>query len=174
MSMLRLNMRYGSHTMSISTATDHIETAALPDVAFGLNQLVADSYGLMAQLHLAHWNVEGTDFLPLHEMFQSQYEDVFEAIDEIAERVRALGKYAEGGLKRLAEMTTVQEGPTAAPATAKDFVSSVLVAHEAVISTAVKVRKVASEAGDAESEDLVIGRIKTHQKAVWFLNSYLK
>ena len=107
-------------------------------------------------------------------MFQSQYEDVFEAIDEIAERVRALGAYAEGGLKRLASMSTVEEGPTAAPARAKDLVSSVLIAHETVVAAALDTRVKAAEAGDAETEDLIIGRIKIHQKAIWFLNSYLK
>jgi starvation-inducible DNA-binding protein len=160
--------------MTITKATDHINEATLTDVVAGLNQVVAESYGLMAQLHLAHWNVEGTDFLTLHEMFQSQYEDVFEAIDEVAERVRALGAYAEGGLKRLASMSTVQEGPTAAPARAKDFVSSILIAHETVVAAALDTRVKAAEAGDAETEDLMIGRIKTHQKAIWFLNSYLK
>lgn len=160
--------------MSITKAIDNIETASVDTIAANLNQLVAESYGLLGQLHLAHWNVEGTDFLTLHQMFQTQYEELFVAIDDIAERVRQLGKYSEGGIKRLAEMSTVPEAPSAASASAKDFVSAVLIANEVVIQAAVKARKIASEAGDAETEDLLIGRISTHQKAVWFLNSYLK
>lgn len=160
--------------MTKTLVTDHITTESISGIAEGLNQVVADCYGLMAQLHLAHWNVEGTDFLTLHEMFQAQYEDVFTAIDDIAERVRALGFYAEGGLKQLAGMSRVTEGPSAAPASAKDFVSSVLCAHEVVIESMLKTRKLAASAGDAETEDLMIGRIQTHQKNTWFLNSYLK
>lgn len=160
--------------MSVTKAIDNIDNSAVETICQHLNQAVADSYGLLGQLHLAHWNIEGPNFLPLHEMFQAQYEELFTAIDDLAERVRALGHYAEGGLKRMAELTQVSEGPTASAASEKDFISSVLVAHETVIETAIKARKAAAEAGDAETEDLLIGRISTHQKAVWFLNSYLK
>lgn len=160
--------------MSATKAIESIESTAVGAIADHLNQVVADSYGLLGQLHLAHWNVEGTDFLTLHQMFQAEYEELFVAIDDIAERVRALGKYAEGGIKRLAEMSNVEEAPSAAAASAKDFVSSVLVAHETVIESLVKARNVAADADDRETEDLMIGRIQVHQKAVWFLNSYLK
>jgi starvation-inducible DNA-binding protein len=160
--------------MSATKAIESIEPTAVGAIADHLNQVVADSYGLLGQLHLAHWNVEGTDFLTLHQMFQAEYEELFVAIDDIAERVRALGKYAEGGIKRLAEMSNVEEAPSAAAASAKDFVSSVLVAHETVIESLVKARNVAANADDRETEDLMIGRIQVHQKAVWFLNSYLK
>jgi len=160
--------------MSVTKAIENIEQSSVDAIAENLNQVVAESYGLLGQLHLAHWNVEGTDFLTLHQMFQTQYEELFVAIDDIAERVRALGKYAEGGLGRLAEMSTVSEAPSASSASAKEFVSSVLLANEVVIEAAVKARKVAAAASDAETEDLLIGRIQTHQKAVWFLNSYLK
>ena len=159
--------------MSTTTATANIKDSAVGDIAAGLNQLVADSYGLMAQLHLAHWNVEGTDFFQLHETFQAQYEELFVAIDDIAERVRALDCYSAGGLKVLANMSQVEEGPSAKACPAKEFVSSVLVAHERVIEVAIDARKKAAEAGDAETEDLLIGRISTHQKAAWFLRSYL-
>ncbi len=160
--------------MSTTTATNTVNDAAVGDIAAALNQVVAESYGLMAQLHLAHWNVEGTDFFQLHETFQAQYEELFEAIDDIAERVRALDCYSVGGLKQLASMSTVEEGPSAEACPAKAFVSSVLVGHETVIEAAHKGRKLAAEAGDAETEDLLIGRIKTHQKTAWFLRSYLK
>lgn len=164
-----------SHSIiSATKAIENIEASAIDGIAGHLNQLVADSYGLLGQLHLAHWNVEGSNFLPLHEMFQAQYEELFTAIDEIAERVRALGKYAEGGVKRFAGMSNVAEAPSAAAASDKDFISAVLIAHEVVIETALAGRKAAAAAGDAETEDLLIGRVKTHQKAVWFLNSYLK
>lgn len=160
--------------MSITKSIDNIETSSVSKIAAQLNQVVAESYGLLSQLHLAHWNVEGNNFLTLHEMFQAQYEELFTAIDDLAERVRALGCYAEGGLKKLASMTTVAEGPSGSGQSAKDWVSSVLLANEVVIAAALEGRKLAAEAGDAETEDLLIARIQLHQKAVWFLNSYLK
>lgn len=160
--------------MSATKAIENIESSSVDAIAENLNQVLAESYGLLGQLHVAHWNVEGTDFLTLHQLFQTQYEELFVAIDDIAERTRAIGKYTEGGIKRLAEMSNVSEAPSAAAASAKEFVSSVLMANEVVIEAAVKARKVAAKAGDAETEDLLIGRISVHQKAVWFLNSYLK
>ena len=150
------------------------ETKTAPKkIAQHLNQLTAESYGLLGQLHLAHWNVEGTDFKPLHDMFQDMYEELFEAIDDIAEQVRQLGHYAEGGLKRLAEMSTVPEAPSAKAASAKDFVSAVLIANEIVMNTAIEARDACGDAVDPETEDLLIGRIRVHKKANWFLKSYL-
>lgn len=157
----------------MTTATVE-DTANVTAIADALNQLVADSYGLMAQLHLAHWNVEGSDFFQLHEAFQSQYEELFQAIDEVAERVRAIDHYSMGGLKELASKSGVAEGPSGAACPARDFVASLIDGHEVCIATALAGRKTAAEAGDAETEDLLIGRIKTHQKAVWFFKSYLK
>lgn len=159
--------------MSSTKAIENINATSVNAIAAELNQLVANSYGLLGQLHVAHWNVTGTDFLTLHEMFQTMYEELFVAIDDVAERVRQLGCFSEGGLKRMAEMSEVIEAPSASACSAKDFVSAVLVANETVIKTAVKARKLAAEAGDAETEDLLIGRISVHQKAVWFLKSYL-
>lgn len=160
--------------MSMTKAIDYIETDAVPTIAQHLNQVVADSYGLLGQLHLAHWNVEGSHFKQLHEMFQAQYEELFVAIDDIAERVRAIGHYAEGGVKRLAEMSNVVEGPSKQGQPCEEWVSSVLLAHETVIDTLIKARKFAASADDAETEDLLIARVQVHQKAVWFLNSFLK
>ncbi len=148
-------------------------TKATATVSKHLNQLTADSYGLLGQLHLAHWNVEGTDFKTLHEMFQAMYEELFVAIDDIAEQVRQLGHYAEGGLQRLSEMSNVPEAPSAKAASAKDFVSAVLVASEVVMNTAIEARDACGDGIDPETEDLLIGRIRVHKKANWFLKSYL-
>ena len=76
----------------MSTSTKSTAAAAKKDsrLVDGLNLVLADSYALMALTHLAHWNVEGSDFYALHKSFQEQYENLFEGIDEIAERVRAL------------------------------------------------------------------------------------
>src|SRR6187399_3374454 len=94
--------------MATKTANPEVATDA---VVKALTKLLAESYALMAQTHLAHWNVEGTDFFQLHTAFQTQYEELFTAIDEIAERVRALGAYAEGGLEKLATLSDITPMP---------------------------------------------------------------
>ncbi len=150
-----------------------VSTPSAPVIAQHLNQLTADSYGLLGQLHLAHWNVQGTDFKTLHEMFQEMYEELFVAIDDIAEQVRQLGHYAEGGLKRLAEMSNVPEAPSAQSLSAREFVTSVLLANEIVLQSAIDARNACGDDADPETEDLLIGRIRVHKKADWFLKSYL-
>src|ERR1700749_1478363 len=95
----------------MSTATNPVSATGKKDTRLtdSLNLVLADSYALMALTHLAHWNVEGPDFFPLHKAFQEQYENLFEAIDEIAERVRALDAYAIGGLGVLAKAAEMEE-----------------------------------------------------------------
>lgn len=142
-------------------------------VVAGLGQLLADSYALMAQTHLAHWNVEGPAFFELHAAFQKQYEELFEAIDEIAERIRALDALAPGGLKTLGKISPIEE-MSVETAPAKDYVAHLIDGHEQVVTSATRVRDAAGAAGDLETQDLAIGRIQVHQKTLWMLNSYLK
>jgi starvation-inducible DNA-binding protein len=138
----------------------------------GLNLVLADSYALMALTHLAHWNVEGADFFELHTAFQKQYEELFEAVDEIAERVRALGSYAIGGLQKLAQTAGMEEFHSPMPQ--KDYLASLIVAHEKVIEDATQVRNLSGELNDLETQDLIIGRLAFHQKTLWMLKSALK
>ncbi|NNM27949.1 MAG: DNA starvation/stationary phase protection protein, partial [Akkermansiaceae bacterium] len=84
-------------------------TATKSDVVEALRQVVADSYALLGQTHLCHWNVRGPGFFALHTAFEAQYTELFTAIDEIAERVRALGSLAPGGLGNLAKMAGMKE-----------------------------------------------------------------
>jgi starvation-inducible DNA-binding protein len=149
------------------------ESAKSNTVTTALGTLLADSYALMAQTHLAHWNVEGPAFFELHGAFQKQYEALFEAIDEIAERIRALDVYSPGGLKPLAKLSSVADVPPAA-APAKDFVAALIDGNETTMESAKKVRDAAGDANDLETQDLAIGRIQYHQKTLWMLKSYLK
>jgi len=142
-------------------------------VTEGLKTLLADSYALMGQTHLAHWNVEGSDFFQLHTAFQGQYEELFTAIDEIAERLRALDSLAPGGLATLAKHSEIEElSVDSHPA--KDYVAHLVEGHELVVSHAQALRHAAEEAGDLETQDLVIARIQVHQKTLWMLRSFLK
>ena len=155
--------------MSTPTSASASDPARL---AGCLNQVLADSYALMALTHLAHWNVEGPGFFSLHTAFQTQYEELFTAIDEIAERVRALGAYAIGGLGRLAQ--TAQLSEFAAPLSQEGYVRALLSANEKLVADACLARDLAGETGDTESQDLMIGRITLHQKTIWMLRSFLK
>jgi starvation-inducible DNA-binding protein len=137
-----------------------------------LNQILADSYALMSLTHLAHWNVEGPGFFALHTAFQTQYEELFIAIDEIAERVRALGAYATGGLDNLARKAQMKE--FSSPLPQEDYVRLLLAANEKLVADAAQARDVAGEANDPESQDLMIARITLHQKTIWMLKSFLK
>jgi starvation-inducible DNA-binding protein len=137
-----------------------------------LNQVLADSYALLALTHLAHWNIEGPGFFALHTAFQTQYEELFLAVDDIAERIRALDAYAIGGLGTLAHAANMQE--FAAPLTQADYVRGIIAANEKVLVDAARARDVAGLANDAESQDLMIARITLHQKTIWMLKSFLK
>jgi starvation-inducible DNA-binding protein len=137
-----------------------------------LNQVLADSYALLSLTHLAHWNVEGPGFFALHTAFQTQYEELFVAIDEIAERIRALDAYAIGGLGTLAQAAQMKE--FASPLAQEDYVRALIAANEKLVGDAARARDVAGSADDAESQDLMIGRITLHQKTIWMLKSYLK
>jgi starvation-inducible DNA-binding protein len=158
--------------MSTATSTSTVSAKKNTKVIDGLNLLVADSYALMALTHLAHWNVEGADFFPLHKAFQAQYEDLFEAVDEIAERVRALDAYAIGGLSALAKLAQMNEFKSPMPQ--KDYVAALIVAHEKVVDDATGVRNAAGEANDLQTQDLMIKRLQSHEKTLWMLKSYLK
>jgi starvation-inducible DNA-binding protein len=149
-----------------------VKNKADPAVVKGLNLLVADSYALLANTHDAHWNVEGSGFFTLHEAFQGQYEDLFAAIDEIAERVRALDAFAPGGLRHFADLAGIEEFKS--PVSARDYVAGLVVGHEKTIADAMRVRDDANQANDLETQDLAIKRIQWHQKTVWMLKSYLK
>jgi starvation-inducible DNA-binding protein len=158
--------------MSTATAKPAATAKADQRVIDGLNLVLADSYALMALTHLAHWNVEGPDFFPLHKAFQEQYEDLFEAVDEIAERVRALGAYALGGLTVLARTAQMEEFKSPLPQ--KDYVAALIVAHEKVVDDAVRTRDAAGASSDLQSQDLMIKRLQSHEKTLWMLKSYLK
>lgn len=152
--------------------TKNPKAKAAPSLADSLNLVLADSYALMSLTHLAHWNVEGQGFFALHTAFQTQYEELFVAIDEIAERLRALGAYAIGGLGTLAAAAEMKE--FVPPLSQEQYVKSLLAANEKLVKDAIIARDLAGDANDPESQDLMTGRITLHQKTIWMLKSYLK
>jgi len=142
-------------------------------VVDALNLVLADSYALMSLSHQAHWNVEGPGFFALHRAFQEHYENLFTAIDDIAERVRALNAYALGGLRSYIKEAGLEEFPSGA-FPARDYVAGLVVAHEKTLADTIALRDAAGAANDLETQDLAIDRITWHQKTLWMLKSYLK
>lgn len=155
--------------MPKDTAAHDVHTAQLTQ---SLNLVLADSYALLSLTHLAHWNVEGPGFFALHTAFQTQYEELFTAVDEIAERIRALDAYAIGGLGTLADAAQMKE--FASPLSQEDYVRALIAGNEKVAADAARARDLAGADDDAESQDLMIGRITLHQKTIWMLKSFLK
>lgn len=141
-------------------------------IAQGLQKVVDNSYALMALTHHAHWNIEGEGFFDLHKAFQSQYEELFEAIDEIAERIRAIGHYAKGSVDHFAEAGSL--GTLPLTGAAQKLVKGLLDAHQRLVIKLKGVRDLAADFGDKETEDLMINRVRVHDKIIWMLDSYLK
>ena len=148
------------------------KTKSDPQLSDCLNQVLADSYALLSLTHLAHWNVEGPGFFALHTAFQTQYEELFMAIDEIAERIRSLDAYAIGGLGKLAQVAQMKE--FAAPLAQEDYVKMLVAGNEKVVADAARARDAAGAANDQETQDLMVARITVHQKTIWMLKSFLK
>ncbi len=157
--------------MKTDTATSAKTTTA--PVIKALATVLGDSYALLGQTHVAHWNVEGPAFFSLHAAFQTQYEELFVAIDEIAERIRALGSYSPGGLKTLASLSSISELPIE-KIPAKDYVAHLIECHETVIASVAKARDLAEDDGDLQTQDLMIARIQVHDKTLWMLRAFLK
>lgn len=136
-----------------------------------LRQAVADSYALLGQTHICHWNVRGPGFFALHTAFEQQYTELFTAVDEIAERIRALGSLAPGGLGNLARMAGIDE--IAEDASAEEMVQHLISVNQKLVATLAKARDLAGDADDSQTEDLMIARIQVHEKTIWMLKSYL-
>lgn len=136
-----------------------------------LRVIVADTYALIGQTHLCHWNVRGTSFFSLHTAFEEQYTELFTAVDEIAERIRAKGALAPGGLSTLANMAGIDE--IAEDASAQAMVEHLIKAHQKLLGDLKVARDSAAAEDDSETEDLMIARIQVHEKTVWMLNSFL-
>jgi len=148
------------------------ETQTQTTVIDALRQVVADSYALLGQTHICHWNVEGPSFFTLHNAFEEQYTELFSAIDEIAERIRALGAYSPGGLGTLSKMAGFDEIEENAGAT--KMVESLISQNKILIKHLVETRDVAADTDDKETEDMMIARIQVHEKTCWMLGSFLK
>ncbi|GLQ36328.1 DNA starvation/stationary phase protection protein [Amylibacter marinus] len=136
-----------------------------------LNQTVAETTVATMLAQNFHWNVTGMAFGPLHDLFQKIYEDHFVAQDDLAERIRALGGYAEGTLAGMIKRATIPE--QSGPARDVEMVQMMLDAQEVLVETLRATGQIAADAGDTLTEDLCIARGQVHQKFAWFLRAHL-
>ena len=141
-------------------------------IADGLGRLLADTYVLYGKTHGFHWNVTGPMFNTLHLMFMEQYSELRPSLDEIAERIRALGLMAPQGGSTLAAWSSITEAEQN-PA-ALDMVRELVAVHEAVARTARSVFSLADAADDQPSADLLTQRLQVHEKTAWMLRSLLE
>ena len=141
-------------------------------IAQGLSRMLADTYLTYLKTHNFHWNVEGPMFQTLHIMFMEQYTEAWNAIDLVAERIRALGHYAPGTYKEYLKLGSVKE--TEGVPKAEQMVKLLIQAQESVVRTARSVLPIAEEANDQPTLDLLTQRMQIHEKNAWMLRSLLK
>ncbi|MBM3618809.1 MAG: DNA starvation/stationary phase protection protein [Alphaproteobacteria bacterium] len=136
----------------------------------GLKHSLADSYTLFLKTQNYHWNVTGPNFRGLHLLFEEQYNDLFAAIDEIAERIRALGEHAPGSFKAFSKLSGIKEAADESPTPAA-MVKELAKDQDTLLATLGKAIEAAQKAGDEATADLLIGRVAAHEKNRWMLKS---
>ncbi|AOJ03426.1 MULTISPECIES: non-specific DNA-binding protein DpsA [Burkholderia] len=140
-------------------------------IAEGLSRLLADTYTLYLKTHNFHWNVTGPMFNTLHLMFEEQYNELWLAVDLVAERIRTLGVVAPGTYREFAKLSSIPEAD-GVPA-AEDMIRQLVEGHEAVVRTARTIFPDADAASDEPTADLLTQRLQTHEKTAWMLRSLL-
>ncbi len=146
-----------------------IDAKAREAISKELSRLLADSYTLYLKTQNYHWNVTGPMFRSLHLMFEEQYIELRDAVDGIAERIRALGYPAPGSFKEFAALGSGAEEEGTPEA--MEMVRRLAAGHEATARTARDVVKIAEPAGDVATVDLATVRIETHEKTAWMLRA---
>lgn len=141
------------------------------DVVTALATLLASTYTLYLKTHNYHWNVTGPMFTTLHTLFETQYTELAQAVDEVAERIRALGEFAPGSYSAFAKLTTVAE-ETGRPE-ARDMIRNLVQDQEALATAARRVIEAADAAHDQASADLGTRRLDVHEKNAWMLSAHL-
>lgn len=138
----------------------------------GLSRFLADTYTLYLKTHNFHWNVKGPMFQTLHLMFETQYTELAEAVDLIAERIRALGSPAPGTYSMFASLTSIKE-PDGVP-DAQEMIRQLTQDQEAVVRTARSIFPLVEKAGDEPTADMLTQRMQVHEKTAWMLRSMLE
>ena len=149
-----------------------IEANKREELAQGLSRVLADTYTLYVQTHNFHWNVTGPMFQTLHLMFETHYNELADAVDLVAERIRALGLPAPGTYKQFARLSSIEE--VDGVPRAQDMIRLLVQGHETVARTAREVFRTAEQANDQPTADLLTQRMQVHEKTAWMLRSLLE
>ena len=149
-----------------------ISDADRKKIAEGLSGLLADSYTLYLMTHNFHWNVTGPQFNSLHNMFMAQYTEQWNALDIIAERIRALGFPAPGTYREFVKLASIKE--VEGVPKANDMIRHLVTAQEATARTARKLFPMVDAANDQPTADVLTQRIDIHEKTAWMLRSLLE
>lgn len=136
-----------------------------------LSILLADSYMLMLKTQNFHWNVTGVHFGALHTLFEDQYNEMFKAVDEIAERIRALGEKTPGSFAAFSKLSSIKE-ETGNPS-AEQMIKKLLADHQTLAESCEAVINEADDVDDEGSEDLAVNRLRFHQKTAWMLKAHI-
>ena len=148
-----------------------IDEGKRKELAKGLSKLLADTYTLYLKTHNFHWNVTGPHFNELHLMFMNQYTEMWTAVDEVAERIRALGEFAPGGYKAFAALSSIKEAE--GHPDWKEMINQLVEGHETLIRTCRELLPNVQKAGDESSAALIGDRMRIHEKTAWMLRSVL-
>ncbi|MDX9993988.1 MAG: Dps family protein [Rhodocyclaceae bacterium] len=149
-----------------------ISAADRAKIAQGLSRLLADSYTLYLMTHNFHWNVTGPQFNALHTMFMAQYTEQWNALDIIAERIRALGHPAPGTYKEFVKLASIKEVDGVPKA--EEMLRLLVAAQEATARTARELFPVVDKANDQPTADVLTQRLDVHEKTAWMLRSMLE
>ena len=141
------------------------------EIVAGLSRLLADSYTLYLKTHNFHWNVTGPQFNTLHLMFEQQYTELATAVDEIAERIRALGEPAPGSYKQFAKLTRIEEEDKVPDA--ESMLRQLVIGQETIVRTAREMFPAVDKAADEPTADLLTQRMQIHEKNAWMMRSML-
>lgn len=158
-------------TTSVSEMNIGISEKDRKLVCQGLSKLLSDSYLLYLKTQNYHWNVTGPQFQTLHMSFEDQYKDLAEAVDVIAERIRALGEFAPGSFTTFSKLTSIKE-ETGTP-TAEEMIQNLVQGHEAVVTTARETMSLTDKCEDDVTADLLVERMNVHEKTAWMLRSMI-
>ena len=140
-------------------------------IAEALSAVLTDTYFLVIKTHIYHWNVVGPMFHAIHEMTEEQYGNMFEAADEIAERIRALGHHAP--IADAAGPGQAAVSTATGAKTAHDMIADLIKDHEAAIRKMREAADMAEDADDFVSHDLLVERMTYHEKVVWMWRSLM-
>ncbi len=149
-----------------------ISTEDRAKIVESLSTVLADAYMLYLKTHNFHWNVTGPLFSSLHVMFEEQYTEQWNALDEIAERIRALGHFAPATYKRYAELSSIKEEPEVL--SSKDMLRQLVDGNEILIRTLRAGVKIADDLEDYPTADMLTTRMEVHEKNAWMLRSFLE